>query len=155
MSKQQQVGPRLGTVVSMMCCLTQLGVCCVMLSFVATNLLAVAPCEVRAHLLTHHTGGGGGEGSSSYDSGGEGSYGGVYGYGGGGGDSGMAEAVVVGGDSTTLEIVHESACFGLRLLPAKRVFIALVLPVFIALSWLPSINALAPLAKVANFFMLM
>jgi amino acid permease len=105
------VGPRIGTAVSVVCCLTQLGVCCVMLNFVATSLLAVAPCEVRAHLVVHLA-------------------------------------------TDSVEIVNESACFGLRLLPAKRVFIALVLPIFVGLSWLPSINALAPLAKIANVFML-
>lgn len=51
-------------------------------------------------------------------------------------------------------IHYERACLGLSPLDAKRATIALVLPVFVALSWIPSIKAIAPLAKAANVFFL-
>jgi len=103
-----------GSFVSLTVCLTQLGVCCVMVNFVATNILAILPCETRNRIVVTH-----GNDEEEY-----------------------------------IKIIEEPQCFGMEPLPAKRSIIGMVLPVFIALSWLPSMKALAPLAKVANYFMM-
>ena len=103
-------GPKLGSLVSVVVTFAQLGVCCVMVNFCATNLLAILPCDSRnVIVLNEHTG--------------------------------------------DIKIREEAQCFGMPPLPAKRLLIWLILPIFIALSWLPSIKAIAPLAKAANYFM--
>jgi len=51
-------------------------------------------------------------------------------------------------------IMREPDCFGLSPLALKRVMIVMVMPILMALSWLPSIRTLAPLANVANVLML-
>ena len=105
-------GRKLGSLVSLIVCLTQLGVCCVMINFVATNLLAILPCETESTLIMNPR-------------------------------------------DETIKILVEPRCFGREELSAKRFLIALIIPIFIGLSWLPSIKALAPLAKVANYFMML
>jgi hypothetical protein len=87
------------------------GVCCVALNFVSTNLLAIIPCDQRAHLVMNE-------------------------------------------QTEVIKILRESECFGLSSLNVKRVFVVMILPVFILFSWLPSIKSVAPFAKLANYFML-
>lgn len=87
------------------------GVCCVALNFVSTNLLAIIPCDQRAHLVMNE-------------------------------------------ETENIKILKESECFGLPSNNVKRVFVVMILPIFILFSWLPSIKSVAPFAKVANYFML-
>lgn len=104
-------GKRMESVISVILVWTQLAVCCVYVNFVATNLVAIAPCDERSRLVMDPTG-------------------------------------------SHVKILVEPKCFGMSsVLAQQRAFIALLLPVFCLLSFVPNIKALAPLAGVANFFM--
>jgi hypothetical protein len=105
-------GPDLGRVVSVAACFTQLSVCCVFVNFVATNLLAVLPCAVGARAVEKH----------------------------GGSDGWHDHGVAPWHRNSALETISEPRCFGLAPLPAKRLLIAAVLPVFVGLAWIKSMK---------------
>ena len=97
-------GKRIESIISVLLVWTQLAVCCVYMNFVATNLMAVAPCDKRARLTMDPTG-------------------------------------------QHVKVLVEPACFGMHsMLSIQRTFIALLLPVFVVLSFVPNIKALAPVS---------
>lgn len=105
-------GPKLGNLVAMVACFTQLSVCCVTMNFVAANVLAILPCDTVSRAIEKH-------GKSD-----------------GWHDHGVAHLH----RSSALEYITEPHCFGLDPLPAKRVLIAAVVPVFMVLSWIQNMK---------------